>query len=849
MRRPLFFAAYLGFFCLSSLHCELQRHPLPAPTTVVKEEEGENRDKRDAWLETMHRAAEGVNWRQIEYQTQYKRHLEKAGLVRSREDCGTQVLANGRVMGHWIEQGSINQAGSVFDTEYNPIRDEIWLISAGGTLWRGPRDGSNWQVVNEDLKFTPGLLKFVPRPNGRRLLAFIERIPHYSDDDGLSWKAANGIAYTSRDGNFYKPVVINDAAHSIYFLARSNYTAPIILYKSSDQGETYQAIKTFSSSDPSDYTLCNPHHSTELLLMEKASNGYAQIFRVEAETNNLVPLNDGQTKLENAPANLVAWAAKDKTMLYIYVQNRQAITVQISEDNGKNWQTKGFLETAPWDVGLYLPPSDSSTLFMGEVNCYRSRNKGGTWQKVNNWTEYYDNVIGKLHADIMHFAEFNDADGHPFLLVSHHGGLTISNNYLESQQNISLNGLNVSQYYSVRTDPNNPNYVYAGSQDQGFQRSANVTENGKTAFEQVVSGDYGHIVFSNNGQSLWTVYPGGSVSYYPTAQTGTSSAEFEVKSNDESVWLPPLTASPNPAENIIYMAGGNKNGGNGSYVIKLEAKFGGIISTQQNFDFKAESGGGTLSAIAISTVNPNRWLAATTNGRFFRSENAGQNWQQTLNFIPEGHYLYGQTIYPSKLNEQIVYLGGSGYSNPPIYKSVNGGKSFVAMSDGLPPTLVFEITANADESLLFAATEAGPYVFVTEDNRWYDLSGQCAPAQTYWSAEFIESQQLIRFGTYGRGIWDFKLEATTPTTNPLAAPDLVRIFPNPSTGIVNIDLTDFSKNPVQIQMWDASGKLMQRLDSNANASINMNLSHLQKGIYFIQIADGAKAITKRILLQ
>ena len=149
-------------------------------------------------------------------------------------------MANGKVLGRWIEQGSVNQAGSVFDTEYDPIRDEIWLISAGGTLWRSPRDGSNWQVVHQGLRFSTGLLKFIPRPQGRRLLAFVERIPHYSDDDGLTWQAANGINYTTRDGNFYKPTVLQNA---IYVLAKATYSARIILYKSTDQGETYQPIQ------------------------------------------------------------------------------------------------------------------------------------------------------------------------------------------------------------------------------------------------------------------------------------------------------------------------------------------------------------------------------------------------------------------------------------------------------------------------------------------------------------------------------------------------------------------------------------------------------------------------------
>ena len=847
MKSILFYPTFLLLLIsVSAWHCNSEKNGRPLPTTIKYGEEGEGRDLREAWLESMHRAAADVDWRQIEYQNQIKRQLERADQIRSREGCGVEALANGKVLGRWIEQGSVNQAGSVFDTEYDPIRDEIWLISAGGTLWRSPRDGSNWQVVHQGLRFSTGLLKFIPRPQGRRLLAFVERIPHYSDDDGLTWQAANGINYTTRDGNFYKPTVLQNA---IYVLAKATYSARIILYKSTDQGETYQPIHDFLTSESNRITLCNPHHSNELLLLEKASAGDAKIYRVEPETNELTWLNEGGlSTLKDADANLAGWSGNGKTILYTYVQTREATTVQVSENYGMSWQTKGFLDAVPWEVGLYVLPSDPSTLFMGEVNCYRSQNGGGNWSKVNDWSEYYGNIAGKLHADIMHLAEFNDAEGYPFLLVSHHGGLTISEDYLDSQHNISLSGLNVSQYYSVRTDPNNPNYVYAGSQDQGFQRANNVNETGNATFEQVISGDYGHIVFSNNGQSLWTVYPGGWVTYYPNAQQQGHTADFEVKSDNESVWLPPLVAGPNAAEDVIYMAGGNKNGGGGSYIIRLEAKFGGISSTQQSFDFKDHSGGGELSALAISSLNANSWFSATTNGRFFRSENAGQTWRQTLNFIPAGHYLYGQAIYPSKIEETTVYLGGSGYSNPPVYKSTDGGKSFVSMSEGLPNTLVFGIAANADESLLFAATEAGPYVFVKADNRWYDLSGQCAPAQTYWSVEFVAAQNLVRFGTYGRGIWDFKLEETTATDDPIAAAEIVNIFPNPSKGIVHVDITKMGESQAQLFVWDAHGKLVQQMLAHSNNRTTLNLSSLAKGTYFIQIKGKEQSVAKKIIL-
>ncbi|HMO39950.1 MAG TPA: T9SS type A sorting domain-containing protein [Saprospiraceae bacterium] len=849
MKRLLFLcAAGMLIATILSTDSTLHRALPPVPT---HQEEGNERLRREAWFELMHQSAPDTDWRQIEYQNRLQRHTAKPRALQGRSACDVLTVANGQLQGRWQERGSGNQAGSVFDTEYDPLSDEIWLISAGGTLWRGARNGSRWQVVNQDLQFNPGLLRFIPRIGGRRLLAFAGRMPHYSDDDGYTWTPAEGLSYADRWGDFHSPVLLDDEARSLYFFGRANYWNDVVLYKSVDQGTTCQAVKTFPTRDFDNLQLYKPHHSGELLLMEKNTNGFAVISRINPTTDAIEVLNQGtELRLNTAPANVVAWSGNGLTRLYTYTTTNGTIRVHTSDDYGKNWTVKGFLPKKPWEVGLYVSPSNPDALLMGEVECYRSLDGGANWLKINNWWDYYNNVAGKLHADMMHFAEFNTATGTPFLLISHHGGLTISSDFLASQNNISLWGLNTSQYYSVRTDPHSPHYVYAGSQDQGLQISSQLQTAGVLSFDQVISGDYGHLVFSRNGRSLWTVYPGGDVSYYASPRTGRWMANYEVNSEHTSVWLPPLMPSPLPEEDVVYLAGGNVDGGRGSHLIRLEAvNQQRINASQLPFDFHAQSGGGVISAMAASPLNPDLWYVATTNGRFFYSVTAGQHWTQNLNFVPDGHYLYGQTIYPSRTEIGTVYLGGSGYSNPPVYKSVDGGRTFTPMSTGLPATLVLGLAANTDESLLFAATEAGPFVYVQADERWYDMAGHCAPAQTYWSVEFVAAENTVRFGTYGRGIWDFQIETTVAVPTPALAANALRVFPNPSSGTVFLDLAD-APNPVAayLQVFDIQGKMVHQTRLQGSGHVPVELAHLPKGTYLLQWRSGRENRQARLLL-
>jgi hypothetical protein len=296
------------------------------------------------------------------------------------------------------------------------------------------------------------------------------------------------------------------------------------------------------------------------------------------------------------------------------------------------------------------------------------------------------------------------------------------------------------------------------------------------------------------------------------------------------------------------MAGGNISGESGSFLIQLEYLDKKIKARQQDHDFKLESGGGTISALATAPSDPDTWYASTTNGRFFFSEDAGQNWEQSLNFIPEGHYLYGQAIWVSRFDPRKVILAGSGYNNPPVYLSEDGGRSFRAINQGMPPTLVFSLAATADEQLLFAATEAGPFVYHVQENRWYDLNTACSPVQTYWSVEYVESIRTVRFGTYGRGIWDFQLDADTPATAPPIAHHQIKVYPNPTSGPLKVS-TNGLEGELSLSILDAQGRLVRRvLPASVFDGLDLDLSDLPKGLYFLAFENGSRRISRKLIL-
>ena len=838
----------------------------PAPTEIggpeSKEEkvreEAESQTKRETWFELMHGSAEETDWKKIESQTRYSRHLERASkrsaaAIRTGEE---ELLANDQLKGSWCERGSNNQAGRVMATEYDADADMIWLISAGGTLFKGPRDGSAWEMVNQDLRFNGALLKFIPTDNGRRLLAIIDDLPHYSDDDGGTWLPSTGINYSNDNGGFHSPVVLSDSLNRMYILSKESYWEDIHLFRSDDKGETFVDIASYDSNSFRDFKLCSPHHTEDIYMLHRPNNAQIHFLKIDKENDVLDTLSTSPFFIGDGDrTNLTGTTTDTSTLFYIYDGEE---IVYATHDFGQTWEVRDTLPEKPWSVAMYVAPSNPDLLYMGEVELFLSGNGGNEWFKINDWWAYYDDVLNKIHADMMNFKEFQTSSGENFMLISNDGGLSISpeaeyGNFVNGYTNIALEGLNVSQYYDVVSDPNAGHlFIYAGAQDQGLQRTFTLTSSDDDVldFDQIISGDYGHITFSRNNSRMWVVYPGGWVSYYldPT-QDGGPTFSYELESDDESVWIPPLMASPESAEDAVYLAGGNVDGGEGSFIIKLQMQGNEIVATNLPFDFKASSGG-EISALKTSPLNPNKWFAATTNGAFFYSEDYGQTWDAGLFNVPDAQYLYGNTIYPSKFNEDVVYAGGSGYDNSPVVKSVNGGATFSAISNGLPPTLVYELTANADESMLFAATEAGPFVYIVDEDMWYDMSGINAPAQTYWSVEYLAELNLVRFGTYGRGIWDFRIIEEVDV-NDLLAKNAVKVFPNPTDGIIEVELNNLEGNEAVAKLMDVSGKLIFEktilLQNPYFTKKQFDLSQYSSGIYFLKIENEKGSAVEKII--
>lgn len=721
----------------------------PAPTDPRGGEgEAERNDERVRYIAGLHVAAPGVDWRALEAANQERERQRRVDLVRT---LGGGALARSNAA--WEEVGSDNQAGHTRCAHLGPSHGgqrTLYLGSANGGVWRSDPSGGSWTPLSDHVfGGADDVFALAPITGAQDIVVFRRGASVFrSDDGGATWDLAGGLANVAQGRRL---VLLPDAAQTLLLVARGPSATSATrfgLWVSSDQGRTFQRRYSFASDSAGD--LWAPRVG-----VGAGSTLYAvELGRVWRSTN----VGASWTLLATLPTSATecVLTGSEAGGPHLYVGLRESTwRLQRSFDGGATFQASGEL-VGYWGGTRTLVafPDDPLRLLHGAVNCRRSSNGGSTWTDINSWSQYYGNPAQRLHADVRHIDVQPDPanpSGAHLAYIHTDGGTYLSTDFGQSVQNLCLAGLGVGQFYGTLTSAADPDRIVGGTQDQGYQRGTRVPSTGpgpSTPFVQLLSGDYAHLVSPDGThRRVYSVYPGFVLVHRGEASPSLSTTDFPAIG--EHLWLPPLAADVNDSEAYFIIGSSLWRGAwNGS----------SWTNTQHStYDFGAGSARyGT--AIAFAPSAPARAYAANDNGVLLRSSNGGVSWTAATQAGPAPHYFHGNSFAIDALDADRVAVGGSGYSTPGVRLSTDGGVTWAAFAQGLPATLVYDLAWSGDGSGdLYAATEAGAWVRRAGSLAWESAMGLTAPATTYWSVEAVPGGERMRFGTYGRGIWDLLL--------------------------------------------------------------------------------------------
>ena len=206
-----------------------------------------------------------------------------------------------------------------------------------------------------------------------------------------------------------------------------NWNAMAAVYKSIDNGETFEKIITFADDNGYDIWTSR-YESTDVYLIHNGS-----VYTI-SNSDELVDVGSFFTFASGD--NLLTGGVSDSEIfLYAMIDER----IYFSPDGGISWDDKGIQPQWTFMINSFNSSNiHSNIITLGGMEVFFSNNSGTSWDLVNHWYDYYNDPASLLHADIPEIRFFLDNNGEEFALISTDGGIYASYDYFENNENFII---------------------------------------------------------------------------------------------------------------------------------------------------------------------------------------------------------------------------------------------------------------------------------------------------------------------------------------------------------------------------------------------------------------------------
>jgi len=213
---------------------------------------------------------------------------------------------------------------------------------------------------------------------------------------------------------------------------------------------------------------------------------------------------------------------------------------------------------------------------------------------------------------------------------------------------------------------------------------------------------------------------------------------------------------------------------------------------------------GTLTAIGPSHINTNTVYTGSDDGNVYVTFDGGTSWDNISAGLPN-RYITSLAVSPG--DDQIAYVTLSGYSvldyDPHVFKTIDGGLNWVAISANLPNIPVNDIVIHPDEDLLIIATDLNVWYSQNDGVSWTIL-GDNLPLTLTRDIKIHQPTNTLYAGTYGRSMHSFDLNTLILNSEEFTSEekDFI-IYPIPAT--TQISLKHHIKDEGSLVLYDING--------------------------------------------
>ena len=490
-----------------------------------------------------------------------------------------------------------------------------------------------------------------------------------------------------------------------------------------------------------------------------------------------------------------------------------------STDGGTNFTAVNTTATqiasiqAYYDMAITASPTNANEIYTGFLNIYKSVNGGVTMTQVNSWSA--PSSASYSHADI-HFLRYYGNK----LYCGSDGGIYVTTNGGTNFTDLTQS-MQIGQPYKIAVAHQTSNKIISGLQDNGGH-----VYNG-IRWQNFYGADGMDVAIDPNNSNLSYGFIQYGQSFYRSTTGGASGGYVcgaplvETAPNDDGgKWVTPLAIN---SSGDVYAAYGN--------FYKLVNNAWAIQNTIPDC-----IGTTDVELIAIDPSN-NNIIYIANNTEIYKSDDEGLTFAlvhtSTANIV-------GLTVHST--NSNIVYYNTSSQ----VMKSVNGGFAFSAITTLGMPSISRTCIVHQNNSVnsLYLGTTLGVYYYDDIAASWSPFENGLPNVKvTDLEINYIDNN--ITAATYGRGVWRSPLPTILASSE--FEYDNFVIYPNPSTDIFNIKIGDMQ--PQNLEVTDISGKILfsKKDFDNSGSEIQINLSNVAKGVYFIKLATDKKSVVKKIV--
>lgn len=261
------------------------------------------------------------------------------------------------------------------------------------------------------------------------------------------------------------------------------------------------------------------------------------------------------------------------------------------------------------------------------------------------------------------------------------------------------------------------------------------------------------------------------------------------------------------------------------------------------------------TGFAIAPSNTSRWYLAGEDGRVWFSANAGASW--TLGVaagdgpLPNDPAYYSVTITVNPANPLEAWAVGTR-----VIRTTDGGAHWTTMQAGLPaPARAWDIAFDGTPAAnVYIAADSGPFRWNTGVGAWEDLApaGGVVPAVPFRAVAPVTWEGTMRWGTWGRGVWDYATGSTVGAPAPARPSLALAASRNPVRDLARLDWTLAQPGHAKLELLDVAGRRVQTLhdglETAGGHSSTLDVRGLGAGVYFARLTAGADMRTARVVV-